>query len=162
MTSTTSRRDDLQADIRRRTGIDEAMIERLIHAFYGKIRADDLLGPFFAARIAPAEWPAHLEAIAAFWSSVTLMTGRYHGRPMQVHERLPIDAAHFDRWLALFRATAVEVGPLEAAAHLIERAERIAVSLEAGIEGAQERSLGRQGALRLPPPITTATSHDEP
>jgi len=162
MTSSASRRDDLQADIRRRTGIDEAMIERLIHAFYGKVRADDLLGPFFAARISPAEWPVHLETMVAFWSSVTLMTGRYHGRPMQAHERLPIDAAHFDRWLALFRATAIEVGPPEAAAHIIERAERIAISLEAGIESVQGRSLGRPGTFRLPSNVAKEPSHDEP
>lgn len=150
MTTLVSRRDDLQADRRRRTGLDEAVIERIVKAFYARARADDVLGPVFAARIAPAEWPAHLDAIAAFWSSVTLMTGRYHGRPMQAHERLPIDAVHFDRWLALFRATAIEVGPPEAAAFLIERAERIALSLEAGIEGARGRSLGRPGTFRLP------------
>ena len=162
MTAPASRRDDLQADLRRRTGIDEAMIERLIHAFYARVRADDLLGPFFAARIAPAEWPVHLEAMVAFWSSVTLMTGRYHGRPMQAHERLPIDAAHFDRWLALFRATAIEIGPPAAAAHIIDRAERIAVSLEAGIESVQGRSLGRPGAFRLPSQVPREPSRDEP
>lgn len=161
MTLPPSRRDDLQADIRRRTGIDETMIERLIHAFYDKVRSDALLGPFFAARIAPTEWPAHLKTMVAFWSSVTLMTGRYHGRPMQAHEGLPIDAVHFDRWLALFRATAIEVGPPPAAAHVIERAERIAVSLEAGIESVQGRSLGRPGTFRLPSRVALPP-HDEP
>jgi hypothetical protein len=37
--------------------------------------------------------------MCAFWSSVTLMTGRYHGTPMARHAPLPIDADHFDRWL---------------------------------------------------------------
>ena len=40
--------------------------------------------------------------------------------------------------------------PPAAAAHFIERAERVAVSLEAGIEAAQGRHLGRTGAFRMP------------
>ena len=31
------------------------------------------------------------------------MTGRYHGTPMVKHVPLPVDAVHFDRWLALYR-----------------------------------------------------------
>jgi tellurite resistance-related uncharacterized protein len=49
---------------------------------------------------------------------------------------LPVDGAHFDRWLALFEATARELCPPKAADHLIERARRIAESLELGIAGA--------------------------
>jgi truncated hemoglobin YjbI len=37
--------------------------------------------------------------MCAFWSSVALMSGRYHGQPMEKHLPLPIDARHFDRWL---------------------------------------------------------------
>ena len=44
----------------------------------------------------------HLEQMFVFWSSVALMSGRYHGSPMAKHMPLPIDAGHFDRWLALF------------------------------------------------------------
>jgi hemoglobin len=61
------------------------------------------------------------------------MTGRYHGRPMQKHMPLPVDARHFDRWLALFEATARELCPPKAAEHFVERAQRIAESLEMGI-----------------------------
>ena len=39
------------------------------------------------------------------------MTGSYHGQPMQKHLPLPVDAAQFDRWLALFEATARELVP---------------------------------------------------
>ena len=63
---------------------------------------------------------------------------------MQAHAGLPVEAAHFDRWLALFRETAREVATPEGAAWLIEKAERIALSLEAGIESIQ--GLGRAGA----------------
>jgi hemoglobin len=61
------------------------------------------------------------------------MTGSYHGRPMQKHLPLPVDGRHFDRWLELFAITARELCPPKAAAHFIERAQRIAESLELGI-----------------------------
>jgi hemoglobin len=52
---------------------------------------------------------------------------------MPAHVRLPIEAQHFQRWLQLFRATANEVCTPEAAAFFIDRAERIAESLQLGI-----------------------------
>ena len=80
--------------------------------------------------------------MCAFWSSVALMSGRYHGAPMPKHLPLPIDADHFDRWLALFEISAREVCPPEAEAHFVERARRIAASLELGIAGARGVLLG--------------------
>ena len=128
-----SRRDDITRSIMERTGIDEAMIENLIHRFYEAVREDSLIGPVFAARI--TDWQAHLARMCEFWSSVALMSGRYHGQPMQKHLPLPIHADHFDRWLAIFKETALEVCPPKAAAHFLERAQRIAESLELGIAG---------------------------
>ncbi|GAB4518964.1 MAG: group III truncated hemoglobin [Amphiplicatus sp.] len=128
-----ARRDVAAARIADETGIDEPMIDRLVRRFYDRVRADPLLGPVFEARI--DDWEAHLQRMCAFWSSVALMTGRYHGRPMEKHQPLPIDAAHFDRWLTLFRATAAEVCPPAAAAHFVARAQRIAESLELGVAG---------------------------
>lgn len=58
------------------TGIDRTMIERLVDTFYGRVRADDILGPIFAARI--KDWGPHLQRMYAFWSSVTLQIGRAH------------------------------------------------------------------------------------
>jgi hemoglobin len=75
--------------------------------------------------------------MCAFWSSVALMTGRYHGTPMVKHMPLPVDAGHFDRWLALFEQTANEICPPPAAAHFVERAGRIASSLELGVASGQ-------------------------
>lgn len=127
----TDRQQRLSLEIRERTGIDEAMIDRLVRAFYGKVREDETLGPVFNERI--ADWEPHLARMGEFWSSVALMTGIYHGRPMEKHLPLPVDARHFDRWLQLFREAAQAVCPPTAAAHFIERAERIAQSLEMGI-----------------------------
>ena len=134
------RRAQLTADIAEKTGITEAMIERLVRGFYAKVRTDALLAPIFEARI--RDWEPHLAQMCAFWSSVALMSGRYHGTPMVKHLPLPVDAAHFDRWLALFEETAREICSPEAAAHFVERARRIAESLELGIAGGQGVLLG--------------------
>jgi hemoglobin len=138
---TNERRERITAEIVARTGIDEAMIERLVHSFYARIREDALLAPVFDARI--RDWDLHLQRMCAFWSSVALMSGRYHGSPMTKHLPLPVDAAHFDRWLALFEETARKVCPPEAEAHFVERARRIAESLELGIAGHHGVLLGR-------------------
>src|SRR4051812_35228479 len=98
--SQAARRQDITDRIEAETGIDEALIRTLVRAFYDRVRGDDVLNPIFAARI--TDWEPHLERMCAFWSSVVLMTGRYHGQPMQKHLPLPIDGAHFDRWLSLF------------------------------------------------------------
>lgn len=140
------RRAAFTAEVTARTGIDEAMIQSLVHSFYDRIRLDPDLGPVFAERI--SEWEPHLERMCAFWSSVTLMTGRYHGRPMQKHAALPVDASHFDQWLALFVKTAREVCPPAAADLFIEKARMIAESLELGV--ATHRGVMLAMGQRLP------------
>ncbi len=130
-----ARRAALTAQIQTATGIDEPTIARLVRAFYARVREDSEIGPIFAERI--EDWEPHLERMCAFWSSVALMSGRYHGSPMQKHLPLPIRARHFDRWLALFETTAQEQCPPEAAKHFIMLAHRIAESLELGLAGAK-------------------------
>ncbi|GMG84026.1 group III truncated hemoglobin [Paralimibaculum aggregatum] len=122
------------------TGLDEPRLRRLVHRFYDRVRADPMLGPVFAARI--ADWGPHLAKMEAFWSSVALMTGRYHGKPVERHADLPVDWAHFERWLALFRETAAETCPPEGAALVIERAERIARSLHMAVQDARQGPAG--------------------
>lgn len=125
-----ARRDRATAAIAARTGIDDAMIRTLVTTFYGRVRLDPLIGPVFEANV--RDWDEHFDRLTAFWSSVALMTGRYHGQPMRVHLPLPIDGRHFERWLQIFEATAQELCPPAAATHFIERARRIADSLEMG------------------------------
>ena len=125
------RREEFAAGVSARTGIDEAMIERLVYTFYSRVRVDEALGPIFAERI--SDWPPHLERMCAFWSSVILMSGRYHGRPMPAHANLPISGSDFDRWLAIFEKTAREICPPAAAELFIGKARLIAHSLELGV-----------------------------
>ena len=149
MDAETSRpsRNQLIEDIVARTGIDEPMIEKLVRTFYGRVRRDPLIGPVFESKV--SDWEGHIGRLCLFWSSVALMSGRYHGQPMSAHLPLPIDAAHFDRWLQIFAATAQELCPPAAAAHFLERASRIADSLELGI-AAQKGEIGSRASRSAP------------
>ena len=119
------------------TEIDEKLIERLVRTFYGRVQRDPLIGPIFAAKV--TDWESHFAKLCDFWSSVMLTSGRYHGQPMQMHVKLPVEASHFDRWLELFEATATELCSPQVAAYFIDKARRIADSLEMGIANQQGR-----------------------
>jgi hemoglobin len=128
-------------------GVTEEMIHTLIHAFYAKVRRDPALGPVFNRAI--ADWDHHLEKLCDFWSSVTLMTGRFKGAPMAAHARLPdIHATHFARWLHLFRETAAETCPPDAAALFIAKAEMIGQSLQLGIASSRSEPPVRRPGVR--------------
>lgn len=120
------------AQLMAQTGLDGEILTALVHRFYTKIQKDAMLGPIFDARI--KDWDPHLERMVAFWHSVALMTGTYHGRPVPAHVELPVKWAHFERWLELFRETAIETCPPAGAEHVIERAERIAQSLHFAVQ----------------------------
>ena len=130
-----SARPEMTAAIMAETGLDERVLRALVERFYEKVRRDSVLGPIFEDRI--IDWAPHLDRMVAFWSSVALMTGRYHGRPVPVHARLPVEGAHFERWLGLFRETALEVCAPKGAEQVICRAERIARSLSIAVEEAK-------------------------
>ncbi len=131
-----------------RLGIDEDQIRTLVHAFYARIRADEILGPIFATKI--TDWNHHLEIMCAFWSSLALTSGRYHGRPMEKHMQLPVDAEHFDRWLLLFEETARAVCTPEGAEYFLDRAHRVAQSFELGIASSRGILLRRTERYRRP------------
>ena len=116
--------------------ITEPLIEALVRSFYARVRTDAELGPIFATAI--TDWEPHLRRKMDFWSSVTRMTGRFHGQPVQKHMAIPgIGPQHFDRWLRLFGEAAQNVAPPDIAAIFIERATRIADSLLRPILAAQ-------------------------
>jgi hemoglobin len=113
--------------------ISEEMIHAVVHGFYGKVRADAVLGPIFN-RVIGEGWDHHLAKMCDFWSSVMLMSGRYKGQPMVAHMRLKmVRPEHFQRWLALFGETARALTPPDIAALFIGRAENIARSLQMGM-----------------------------
>ncbi len=111
--------------------IDESTIPQLVDAFYARARAHPRLGPVFAAAVAEDGWPAHLQKMYAFWSSVMLTSGRYKGNPVAVHAAVAGMAPElFPLWLDLFEATAHDLFAPELAARFNAKARTIAESLK--------------------------------
>ncbi|MBA3897112.1 MAG: group III truncated hemoglobin [Sphingomonadaceae bacterium] len=110
--------------------LHEADLDRLISAFYARVRRDDLIGPVFNGAI--EHWDVHLEKLVAFWSSVMLTSGRYKGNPMAAHiaHLAELTPAMFDRWLMLWQEVTAQMLPAELATALQNKAARIAESLK--------------------------------
>ena len=111
--------------------LNEQAIAELVHRFYERAAADDSLQAIFNAAI--QNWDAHHRVVENFWSRTLLETDRYQGSPYLLHARLPLQPEHFERWLTLFRETALETLLLEAAQKVIARAEHMAESFKAGM-----------------------------
>ncbi|HBK08333.1 MAG TPA: preprotein translocase subunit TatC [Acetobacteraceae bacterium] len=124
------RRAAITRDIQAATDLDEAVLERLVRTFYDTARRDEVIGHLFDG---VQDWEKHISKITAFWSSVALLTGRYHGQPLAAHFPLRLEPLHFARWLALFEKTAREVCSVAGADLLMDKAHRIARSLEIGV-----------------------------
>ena len=129
--------------------LDEAVIARVVNAFYDAARQDPLIGPVFNHAIPEDEWPGHLAKIADFWSSMLLGTGRYGGRPLPKHMAIPeLSDAHFQRWLRLFRQTVLRLCPPEIAEIFIERSERVGNSFRMNIAMRRGADITRMGPLQ--------------
>jgi len=113
-------------------GIDETLIRSVVETFYSRVRGDALLGPIFQAAV--ADWPEHFNKLTDFWSSLTLMSGRYKGNPFEAHLPLPrLGDEHFTTWLRLFDQTLGELCTPEQAEVFRIRAGRVAESLNMGL-----------------------------
>jgi len=121
--------------------ISEEDLDRVVRAFYDRVRDDALLGPIFNNAI--DDWEPHLRKLQAFWSSVMLWSGRYKGQPMAVHigQATHMTPAAFERWLQLWRETTDELLEPAAAAALQDKASRIAESLSLGIAFHRDRGM---------------------
>jgi hemoglobin len=85
----------------------EDHIRLLVDSFYEKVNGDPLLSPIFN-EVARVDWQQHLPLLYQFWSTLLFRTNTYQGRPWPKHALLPVDAGHFERWVALFKATVDE------------------------------------------------------
>ena len=138
-----------RAEIQRRAnviGIDEAYISLLVDEFYRRIRAEETLGPIFEEAIGD-RWDYHLPRMKSFWASVALNAGTYSGQPVPAHKKLSqVEQSHFQTWLALFRQTLQDTAPTpEAVDYFMERANRIAESLQLAMFGFPGLPVKRQG-----------------
>ncbi len=115
----------------------EEEVAQLVHAFYAKVRQDEVLGPIFNSQV--HDWDHHLVTLVNFWSSILRGTGSYSGTPMQKHAAMAhLDETLFKRWLALFEETAKEQSNQAMGRRAITSAERIAQSLWYGYQMARK------------------------
>jgi hemoglobin len=146
--------------------VAEGDIERLLSAFYARVRADEALGPVFADAVGSTDedWAPHLARLRDFWAQVVLrQAGRYNGNPYQAHLRLlpELRPEMFGRWLSLFDAACAETQTPEAAALFRERAAAIARSLRMGLFEplpVRRRAEPETGAGSLPPGLRRVRS----
>ncbi|RYG42942.1 MAG: group III truncated hemoglobin [Chitinophagaceae bacterium] len=80
----------------------------LVNTFYQRVREDELIGPVFEQRI-QGNWEPHLATMHDFWYTLLFGKEAYRGNPFAKHIGLPVDSAHFERWLSLFHATLDEL-----------------------------------------------------
>lgn len=117
MTENTDASQEIDPELEARArAIIEKGFEDGIERFYEKVRGDDLIGPVFARVV--HDWAAHKQTMVDFWSRAVLGTQRYGGMPLPPHVRLGLTAAHFERWLALWKEACRETMPEPLADHV--------------------------------------------
>ncbi len=108
-------------------------IQKLVNAFYEKVRSDNLLSPIFEVKV-KVNWEKHLPVMYDFWENVVFYTGGYAGNPMVVHkhlhERFPLSSADFARWLRLFTQTVDDMYSGDRAEMIKQRAISIATVMQ--------------------------------
>ena len=104
-------------------------VKKLVDAFYGKVRENDLLAPVFNERIKD-RWPEHLAKMYTFWQTILLEERTYFGSPFPPHAKLPVEHAHFGEWMKLFTQTVDELFTGEKAKEAKWRAGKMAEMFE--------------------------------
>lgn len=112
-------------------------VHLLVASFYKKVRADNILGPFFNDVI--KDWDAHLERLTTFWETSLFMTRKlehkYHGDPLEAHVKVDkennnsITELHFGLWLNLWFETIEELFKGDNAENAKRRARKMGTFL---------------------------------
>ena len=88
---------------------NRADVEKLVHSFYAKVRANQEIGFFFNETI--EDWDAHLDKLTDFWESNLFQVSKFRGRPGRAHIMVDqkfnnsIEAKHFGVWLNMWVET---------------------------------------------------------
>lgn len=107
-------------------------IERLVNAFYVKIKADVAISYFFND-VAKVNWEKHLPKMYDFFENILFSAGNYEGNPMVTHEELhkksAVNQDHFKLWITLFNKTVDELFEGLKAEEIKQRATNIAAAM---------------------------------
>lgn len=103
-------------------------IELLVNTFYDKVKTSKI--GFFFDKIAKVNWAKHLPKMYVFWESVLFASIKFEGNPMGAHfpinEIVPMEKAHFETWLKLWKQSVDELFSGEIAESAKSKAENIA------------------------------------
>jgi hemoglobin len=117
----------MKTDIRNREDI-----EKLVNAFYDKIKADMAISYFFND-VAKVNWENHLPKVCAFFENILFSSGNYDGNPMVTHEELhkksEVKKDHFQHWNTLFDETVDELFAGKNAEEIKQRATNISAAM---------------------------------
>ncbi len=111
--------------------IHQDNIKILVENFYPKVLKDELLAPFFIAKLGEdinhPLWREHLKLITEFWKKVALGFEEYERNPLEPHLQIEgISPEAFEAWLRLFHETADELFDETASNYLKEKSSEIA------------------------------------
>jgi hemoglobin len=92
--------------------LSEALVERVLVAFYTPVRGDERLGHVFKEIIGD-DWTPHIRKIVSFWVSALRLSREYRGAGfMPAHlKHGTIEAAQLPIWIELFERTLDEDVP---------------------------------------------------
>ena len=111
--------------------ITKENIRTMVNTFYVKILKDDIVGPFFIAKLGDdmtnEHWLPHLDLLVNFWASIALGDTDYRVNPFMPHTQLgELKRETFEQWLVLFSETLDEIYVPSVAAQFKERSTIIA------------------------------------
>lgn len=107
-------------------------VKLLVDTFYAKAKEDEFIGPIFTQFI--DNWDKHHIKLYQFWRTVILKQAAYQAKPVQMHFKMPLTKAHFDRWLVIWTATVDNLFEGENAEIAKFRGEKMATSFMEIIE----------------------------
>ena len=117
----------MKTDIKNR-----ADIEKIVNAFYVKIKADADISYFFN-EVAKVNWEDHLPKMYGFFENILFFSGNYEGNPMETHRELNkkshVSVVHFNKWNDYFSATVDELYIGKNAEEIKERAKQISAMM---------------------------------
>lgn len=119
-------------------------VHLLVSTFYGKIRKDEVLAPFFNPMI--EDWEEHFERLTDFWEGNLFFRKKYLGNPLEKHVTVDkfhnetIEAFHFGLWLNLWFETVDELFEGELAQRAKNRARNMSTFIHLKIFEARENN----------------------
>lgn len=108
-------------------------IKLFVNSFYDRVNKDKTLSYIFND-FSKVNWDKHLPRMYSFWSTLLFGEKSYKGSPFDKHIPLPVEKAHFARWVELFEATIDDLFQGEMAEHTKMRAKTIAWTFQSKLE----------------------------